>query len=102
MIKLTYTDEMKKQDELWQTEKEDLNTMKKLYNDIIDEAKNNGFQGNVIFHVFNDEAVFEIFESKKEEEMVSSGELDLNGENMGGYCKPLIEKLERILNEINK
>lgn len=44
MKKLTYTKEMEKQDKLWQEEKENLNTMEKLYNQIIEEAKNKGFK----------------------------------------------------------
>lgn len=97
MIKLTYTEEMKKQDKLWQTESEDLELMDKLYNQIVKEAKGKGFKGVVEIYEANGEMVSEVYESKEEQRLVEDGKLDLHGENMSGYCKPLIEKIEEIM-----
>ena len=38
-IKLSNTDEMKKQDKLWEYEVEDTTIMEKLFHDIVNEAK---------------------------------------------------------------
>lgn len=98
MIKLTYTDEMKEQDLLWETEQENFETMKKLYIQIMNEGKAMGFTGVYSIYVI-DEAVIEIYENEAEKEKCSEGKAEI--ESIFGYCKPLIHYLESVLNKSN-
>lgn len=92
-MKLDYTDKMKEQDKLWETESEDVNIMENLFNDIIRQAKQKGFNGCYIIYQVNDECACEIFSSEEEYEKCCNGEK--NSEFIFGYCKPLIECLEK-------
>ena len=67
-MKLTYTDEMQKQDKLWETEKEDTNIMLSLYDSIIQEAKQLGFNGIYESSICNGEAVIYIYDNEEEKE----------------------------------
>lgn len=96
MLKLTYTEEMKKQDELWQSESEDLDVMNKLYNEIIKEAKQKGFRGVTYIYSVNKEMLCQIFNNEEEKEQADFG--TYNDFDEVGYCKPLIGKLEEMLN----
>lgn len=96
-IKLTYTEEMKEQDRLWQNEEENLETMKKLYLEIIAEAKEKGFEGVVDIYDVSGEMLCEIFKNEEELRLARLGEYE--DFDSVGYCKPLIEHLEEIINE---
>lgn len=92
MIKLNYTGEMIIQDKLWGEEKENLNIMAKLYKEIMTEAKDKGFNGYYIIYKANEECICEIYEN---EDAYNNGAESLN---LFGFCKPLIDYLESILN----
>lgn len=92
IIKLTYTDEMKEQDLLWQTENEDLDVMERLYKGIIKEAQQKGFKGHYEIYKCNGECICEIY---KDIEQYNNNE---DSDIIVGYCKPLIEDLEALLN----
>jgi hypothetical protein len=92
-MKLDYTDRMKEQDKLWETESEDTNIMENLFNDIIRQAKQKGFNGYYVIYQVNNECVCEIYNSEEEYEKCCNGEED--SEFLFGYCKPLIECLEK-------
>jgi hypothetical protein len=94
--KLTYTDEMKAQDKLWEIQNEDFGVMEKLYNQIITEAKIKGFNGVTYIYSVGSEMLCQIFNSEEEKELADIGTYSDFDEV--GYCKPLIEKLEAILN----
>lgn len=94
MIKLTYTDEMKEQDVLWITEEENFEAMKKLYQQIIKEATEKGFNGSYQIYEMN-EVVIEIYENEQEKKECEDGS---QVASMYGYCKALIGHLEFILN----
>lgn len=94
-IKLTYTKEMQEQDKLWNEDSEDYDIMEKLYNDIIAEARQKGFNGVVDIYR-NYEVVAGIFESEEEKEKLRENDDYIT---MAGYCKPLIKALEDILNK---
>ena len=47
-FKLTYTDEMKKQDELWKTEEENIAIMEQLQRQVVYEAKAKGWKGSAV------------------------------------------------------
>ncbi len=97
MIKLTYTKEMDFQDFLWNTEGEDKERMKELYVGIMEEAKEKGFKGSYdIYDGEYPEAIIEVYRDEKEREDAYLGKVEVP---MFGYCKPLIEYLEKILNE---
>ena len=95
LIKLTYTERMQEQDKLWDGEKEDLYIMETLMNEIIEEAKTKGFTGNAIIYDGEKEKITEIFENKKQLELARLGKIDSFG---FGYCKPLINRVEEMLN----
>lgn len=92
-MKLTYTEEMQKQDALWENEKEDFDIMEKLFNNIMEEAKEKGFNGCYIIYKTDIECVCEVYDNEEEMEKCCSGELDTRF--MFGHCKPLIELLEK-------
>lgn len=95
-ITLTYTDEMKQNDELWKTEQEDRNLMAKLYEQIINEAKSKGFKCTYKIYNGPSEEIIEVFEGKEEQKLCELGILTSN--NMFGYCKALIQYIECCLN----
>lgn len=96
MIRLNYTDEMRFQDHLWQTEGEDLEVMKELYEEIVRNAREHGFEGSyLIYDGSIRECVIDIYMNEDEERMAESGYLE---DRTFGYCKPLIECLEYELN----
>ena len=88
---------MEEQDKLWQEEKENLNTMEKLYNQIIAEAKNKGFKGVSEIYDGENEKCIDIFENQEQKELCKQGSLMAEWETFG-YCKPLITYLEKIIN----
>lgn len=83
--KLTYTEKMKKQDELWKEEKEDITTMKSLFTQIISEAQEMGFRGTTVIYHWDNEALIDVL-------------ID-NEVKTFGYCQPLIEYLEIVINQ---
>ena len=92
-IKLAYTKEMKKQDELWQTSKEDLKMMYLLQSRILDEAKQKGWQGYAVtYEVNNEEVVTDVYLNKEDYDNQTE-----NFESFGN-CKGLIKCLEDIMN----
>lgn len=93
LIKLTYTDEMKEQDALWEKENEDVQVMERLYKEIIKEAREKGFKGYEVIYEYNGECVCEIYENVEQ-----YNDNDNDSDFMAGYCKPLIEYLEAVLN----
>ena len=102
MIKLTYTDSMKEQDELWKTEKEIPEIMLSLQKDIVKEAELKGFAGVVKFWDWErgNEVVAEVYKDEKEFSDYEDGKLCLKGlNNISGYCLALIENLEEYLNK---
>lgn len=94
MIRLNYTEEMEKQDELWKTENEDLDIMKKCYEEILNEARVHGFNGFFNIYTLDCECVCEIYNNEDEYKQGKETEF------IFGYCKPLIDCLEkRFLNK---
>ena len=96
MIKLTYTEEMKEQDNLWNEGNEDFNIMARLYNEIIEEAKTKGFNGYACIYDGGQEKLCTIYKNEEEQELAKLGKVEVEDV---GYCKPLIHKLENILNQ---
>ncbi len=92
-MKLTYTEEMKQQDELWKIENEDFDVMEKLFYNIMEEAKQKGFNGCYKIYQASNECVCEVYANEEEAEKCRNGEIDT--EFMFGYCEPLIEHLEK-------
>lgn len=92
MVKLDYTSEMKQQDELWENEKENLDTMEKLFKEIIEQAKCFGFKGVYVIYQANNECICEIYDDEEEYERCCNGDDDTGF--IFGYCKPLIKCLE--------
>lgn len=86
-FKLTYTDEMKKQDELWKEEKEDLELMGQLQRQVVYEAKAKGWKGSAVFWEVGNESVVNIAENVEEHQQGNEVE-------SFGYCKALIDKIE--------
>lgn len=87
---LNYTDEMRQQDKLWETEEEDLDKMIELYKQIMNEAVNKGFKGKYELYICRNEAIATVWENSEriiEEEVESFG-----------FCRPLISHLEWELN----
>lgn len=83
--KLTYSKEMKNQDSLWKEEKEDITTMKSLFTQIISEANEMGFRGTTVIYHWDNEALIDVL---------------INNEvKTFGYCQPLIEYLETVINQ---
>lgn len=83
--KLTYSKEMKNQDSLWKEEKEDITTMQSLFAQIISEAKEMGFRGTTVIYHWDNEALIDVL-------------ID-NEVKTFGYCQPLIEHLETVINQ---
>lgn len=82
--KLTYSEDMKKQDELWKEEKEDINTMQSLFVEIMTEAKEKGFIETTAIYSWDNEALIDV-------------SIDDEIETFGN-CKSLIKRLEEIIN----
>ena len=95
LIKLTYTKEMEEQDRLWETEEEDTVVMERLFKEIVKEAKEKGFTGYCDIYQGPGEAICEIFTTEEEYELSL---VEMQDTFMVGYCKPLIEGLEKYLN----
>lgn len=86
-FKLTYTDEMRKQDELWKTEEENIEFMEQLQRQVIYEAKAKGWKGSAVFWKFENKSLVDIAENEEEHERGNEVE-------SFGYCKALINKIE--------
>lgn len=86
-FKLTYTDEMKKQDKLWDTESEDVNVMEQLQKQIIDEAKAKGWKGVAVFWQGINQSIVDIANSQEEYENDS-------GIESHGNCRSVIARIE--------
>lgn len=82
--KLTYSEDMKKQDELWKEEKEDINIMQAFFVQIMTEAKEKGFRGTTAIYSWDNEALIDV-------------SIDDEIETFGNY-KSLIKRLEEIIN----
>lgn len=100
MLKLTYTEEMKEQDRLYENEQEDRDVMERLHNNILGEAKRMGFTGVAEVINYNDwhGVNTELFHSQEdlEKERQTGDGLQIA---ICGYCRALIENLEEILNK---
>ncbi|WP_206459412.1 hypothetical protein [Anaerovorax sp. IOR16] len=95
MIKLTYTEEMQKQDNLWDENRENLVDMEKLLNLIMQEAIKKGYKGKYqVFAVDNIEVICEIYEREDDRHDNYVMGKDCRFSN----CKQLIKQLEEILN----
>ena len=92
---LTYTREMQIQDKLWVDAKEDLTIMEKLYHQIVEEAKTKDFKGIVEIFDGEDEKLAEVFKSEEQLNLAKIGKEEVP---TFGYCKPLIEYLQELLN----
>lgn len=92
MINLTYSEQMKTQDSLWNEEEEDLEVMPKLYEQVMSEAITKGFNGGYVIYEGTNEAIIDIHLDKTRVDYDDADE-------SFGYCKPLIEFLERLLNK---
>lgn len=95
-IKLSYTEEMKNQDLLWESESEDTNVMEALFEKIISEAKEKGLKEHCYIWQGDKECLCSVYES--EEDCDNGKEPIVEGV---GYCKPLIKYLEVMLNQDN-
>lgn len=82
--KIMYSREMRKQDELWKQEKEDINTMQSLFVEIMTEAREKGFIGTIAIYSWENEALIDVA-------------IDDEIETFGN-CKSLIKRLEDIIN----
>ena len=89
MVNLTYTEEMKEQDRLWETEQEDVKVMSRLYNQIIAEAKEKGFKGRCEYVEWGREMTCSIYENEDDDEAYA----------IVGFCKPLISRLKEIMDD---
>lgn len=94
-IKLTYTDEMKSQDLLWETQDEDTLVMENLFKQIISEAK--GYGCSAYFNIYQgpEECICDVYESEEEYE---SYDENLPVEFSYGCCKGLIDCIEILMN----
>lgn len=81
--RLKYTKEMKKQDELWKEEKEDINTMQSLFAEIMTEARGKGFIGTTAIYSWENEALIDVIFD--------------NEVNTFGHCQSLINFIESLL-----
>lgn len=96
IVKLSYTEEMKEQDKLWINEEENTTIMEKLFHQIVNEAKEKGFTGYCDIYQGPGECICEVFENKKEFKQT----LDtMESGTMFGFCKPLVEELEKKINK---
>jgi len=93
--KLSYTNEMKEQDLLWENEGEDFDVVEKLFHQIVSEAKEKGFKGHVLIYKTDIEVLAEVFESKDQYEKAIDGLFD--DYESTSKCKTLIELLEKQL-----
>ena len=82
MIK--YTNEIEKQDKLWETENEDIDKMLELYEEIMTEAKKKGFVGRYDIYEHGEEGIITLWLNAEDDEEDASF----------GYCLPLIRFLE--------
>lgn len=103
-----YTDEMKEQDALWDSGKEDVEIMAKLQKQIVKQAYEQGFEGKVFYHKFEDEHVTEVYNTYedwyKENHFDENGQLytDFEESYTSGTCRGLIEHFKGITKEIKK
>lgn len=95
MIKLTYTEEMRKNDEIWKVEKEDVELMKRLYEEIYQEALSKGFNQLIFIYDYNNEALVEVYLDEEDKELC---ELGVNEPESFGFCKSFIRYIEDVLN----
>lgn len=98
-VRLTYTEEMRDQDRLYEIEKEDRTTMERLHKSIVKEAIHKGFKGAAETINYNDNngVITEVFRTQNdlEKERLTGDGLQIAS---CGYCHALINVLE---NEIN-
>lgn len=80
MGKITYTEQMKQQDKLFAVAEEDRKLMKKLFDDIVTEARKKGFGGEVKVYDNGSQVI-----------------ADFGAGDVAGNCTILIKKLERKL-----
>lgn len=93
-VKLTYSDQMKEQDTLWDTAIEDLKSMIKLHESILNEARSMGWNGYAVTYTIDDpETVTELYKNERD---WKDGKAPLE---ISAPCKRLIEELENLLKE---
>lgn len=95
MLNIAYTQEMKYQDQLWKSEKEDFEIMERLQNEIVNQAKQNELLKDyyyITYLAYEDEIITEVYES---EEIMDNGE---NSFFTCGNCKALIENIKNLIN----
>lgn len=97
-VTLTYTDEMKTQDALWENEQEDSDIMERLFQDIVNEAKANGYTGIANIYQRRSEALCELYDDENHQVAVLT-----TGANADIYdhCQSLIERLEDLCSGIS-
>jgi len=89
MIKLTYTNEMKIQDVLWEDEREDLSVMERLQRTLVDDAIRQGWTGYAnIYIACKNEVIAELYKDKESDEDVK----------YSSNCIRLIKNLENTNN----
>ena len=98
MIKLNYTGNMKEQDKLWESESENLDTMKELYEVIYSEALDKGFTGYINIYSTGDEMLAGVYQSIREYEDDCKGSFYMSDGDVGN-CKALIARIESIMND---
>lgn len=76
-MKFTYTIEMKKQDDLWKSSKENVNTMKKLQEQILQQAYDNGYKGYYTIDTSLGESTVRLYTNFTKEEVLE-GEIDFD------------------------
>lgn len=91
MIKLNYTEEMRRQDNLWAMEDEDYDIMRELYRELYRDAVSNGYTGGMEIYMGEDEVIASVYRSRREKE---EGHF-----NTFGNCKGLKYFLESELNK---
>ena len=95
MVKLTYTEAMRVQDLLWETEYEDLDNMLQLQTAIVAEAREKGWKGLATHYFATNEAIVDLFNDKVEAYNADIGRVETT---MIGNCYALIKHLEKDLN----
>lgn len=96
-FEVQYTQEMEEQDLLWEEEKEDTEKMKELQESIINEAKEQGWNGYAYLYTHENESIVELYPSKDFYQRAANGENGYDGEGKyTGNCRSLIKNFNEI------
>ena len=88
-FKLTYTKEMEEQDKLWDAARADTEVMAMLQRQIIDEAKERGWEGHAIIWNTDSESVIDVADTEEH----------IHGSYVAsfGCCKPALKHIEMLV-----